>query len=381
MAEGTRFAKLEAVMSEIQKNKSTVEAKLGAVEGRMASLEGVLGEYKESLGNLESMMRNYLKTSKEQTPETSTQSVNQVINVESTGILVGKGLKVDVPRFNGEDAEDWAFKIKEFFDVYGVAVEQRIKIALFHMEGPAYAWYKWVIKNELVSTWPEFLRALILRFGTSLYDDPKVALTGTVSKYQAQFEEISTRVTGLSEQWLVSFLISGLVEHLKCEFLLAQPPTCHQVVSLAMLHEKNTITLQSSMKGGNINFSNSVSVPKLSRNSFAFLYPQTKSQTTSTGSYRPATSGNTGSLEASKASKASVASTGNSKPNSDRSPTFKRFTASELRVRREKGLCYYCEEKYHPQHRCKAACFLLVGQDEIEEILHPPGETEERPET
>lgn len=140
--------------------------------------------------------------------------------MEATGIFAGKGLKVDIPRFNGTDAEDWVFKIKEFFDVYDVPTVQRIKISSFHMEGPAYAWYKWMMKNSLVQTWPDFLNALLLRFGTSLYDDAKAALkelkhTNTVAEYQNHFEEISTRVTGLSEQWLISFFIAGLQDHLK----------------------------------------------------------------------------------------------------------------------------------------------------------------------
>lgn len=67
-----------------------------------------------------------------------------------TGLFYGKGMKVEVPRFKGEEPEDWIFKIKEFFEIYGVPSEQRIKIASFHMEGAAYLWYKWVTKNGLV---------------------------------------------------------------------------------------------------------------------------------------------------------------------------------------------------------------------------------------
>lgn len=58
-------------------------------------------------------------------------------------------------------------------------------------------------------------------------------------------------------------------------------------------------------------------------------------------------------------------------------PPYKRFSTAELKAKREKGLCYYCDEKYHTQHRCKAACYLLVGQEEIEEILQDEGTEEE----
>lgn len=88
-----------------------------------------------------------------------------------------------------------------------------------------------------MQTWPDFLNALILRFGTSLYDDPKAALkelkqTSTVTEYQTQFEELSTKVTGLSEQWLISFFVAGLHDQLKCTLLLAQPATYYQTVLL-----------------------------------------------------------------------------------------------------------------------------------------------------
>lgn len=54
---------------------------------------------------------------------------------------------------------------------------------------------------------------------------------------------------------------------------------------------------------------------------------------------------------------------------SGNSHQFKKLTASELKVRREKGLCYYCDEKYNPSHKCKFACLLLVGHEEIDELL------------
>lgn len=130
-------------------------------------------------------------------------------------------MKIEIPHFNGEDAEDWVFKIQELFHVHGTPEEQRIKFASFHMEGAAYAWNKWVMKNQLVRNWREFLEALLLRLGTSLYDDPKAALkelkqSSTVAEYQSQFEALSTKVSRLSEQWLVSFFIVGLQENLKC---------------------------------------------------------------------------------------------------------------------------------------------------------------------
>lgn len=105
----------------------------------MGNFKEILNGYKESFGNMEEMMRRFLQPQKENQVE-ATASISQATSVDLTNVASlfrGKWLKVDVPRFNGIDAEDWVFKIKEFFKVYGVPEEQRIKVASFHMEGPA----------------------------------------------------------------------------------------------------------------------------------------------------------------------------------------------------------------------------------------------------
>lgn len=67
-----------------------------------------------------------------------------------------------------------------------------------------------MMKGDFVYTWEAFLNALLLRFGTTLYEDPRVALK---ELKQGPFEELSTKVTGLPETWLTSFFIAGLKDH------------------------------------------------------------------------------------------------------------------------------------------------------------------------
>nr|TKS13846.1 hypothetical protein D5086_0000049220 [Populus alba] len=43
------------------------------------------------------------------------------------------------------------------------------------------------------------------------------------------------------------------------------------------------------------------------------------------------------------------------------SPTsFRRITNQEARERREKGLCYYCDEKFIPGHRCERPQLFMI---------------------
>lgn len=40
--------------------------------------------------------------------------------------------------------------------------------------------------------------------------------------------------------------------------------------------------------------------------------------------------------------------------------TFRRITNQEARERREKGLCYYCDEKFVPGHRCERPQLFMI---------------------
>ena len=54
--------------------------------------------------------------------------------------------------------------------------------------------------------------------------------------------------------------------------------------------------------------------------------------------------------------------------NQQREIPIKRLMESELQARKEKGLCFKCDEKFSPGHRCKKELrVLLVHEDEDEE--------------
>lgn len=44
---------------------------------------------------------------------------------------------------------------------------------------------------------------------------------------------------------------------------------------------------------------------------------------------------------------------------------IKRLTAEELAVRRDQGLCYHCDDKWSPGHRCKSRLHLLLANEDV----------------
>lgn len=154
--------------------------------------------------------------------------------------------------------------------------------------------------------------------------------TNTVTEYQSQFEDISTEVTGLSEQWLISFFIAGLQDQLKCELLLAQPTTYYQSVSLAKLHEQKLITLQNTLKNTYSKATTSFTALKPASFNSAYWLPGNKSITIFSGSSKPQLGSTSVNV---KPTTLAMGSSLNNSTNSNHS--FKSLTTIELKARRE----------------------------------------------
>lgn len=133
-------------------------------------------KYQEVFKSLKSM-REWLRrpnTGKSEKDGTSTsaqhelepQHVGVANNIPRTSFL-----RLELPRFDGSDASGWIFCIQEYFDYHNTPDDQRIKVVAFNLEGKASDWYQLMKGNHMLSTWPDFLDAVRLRFGPSQFED------------------------------------------------------------------------------------------------------------------------------------------------------------------------------------------------------------------
>jgi len=81
-------------------------------------------------------------------------------------------MKLDVPRFDGNDPLGWIFKITQFFVYHCIPDNERLTVASFYMEGPTLCWFQWMSRNGLLSSWLAMLQALEACFTPSFYEDP-----------------------------------------------------------------------------------------------------------------------------------------------------------------------------------------------------------------
>ncbi|GFS31842.1 hypothetical protein Acr_00g0019490 [Actinidia rufa] len=114
-----------------------------------------------------------------------------------------RSMTINIPHFDGTNVSSWVFKLEQFFQFYNIPEDQRLMISSFHLEGPALSWFKWMHSNGFIDSWKGFLKAINLRFGPSLYEDHRSALsklqqTTSIATYQTQFEDFSTKAMALA---------------------------------------------------------------------------------------------------------------------------------------------------------------------------------------
>jgi len=233
-------------------------------------------------------------------------------------------MKLEVPRFDGKDPLGWIFKITQFFDYQGVSDAERLTVASFYMEGPALCWFQWMSRNGFLTSWQAMLQALETRFAPSYYDDPygalfKIQQRGTVNEYLSEFERLANRVVGLAPPLSLSCFISGLNPELHREVQALQPMCLPQAMALAKLQEDKLLDRRRNHRH---NFPVSPT-PHHPNN------PPPSSSTSATNK-----------------------------------PPIRRLTPEEMALKRDKGLCYHCDEKWSLGHRCNPRIHLFIAAED-----------------
>ncbi|KAA8542515.1 hypothetical protein F0562_023667 [Nyssa sinensis] len=234
-------------------------------------------------------------------------------------LYASKFVKLEFPRFNGEgDTTSWICRVEQFFQFHQTPEEDRVPLASFHLEGGAQLWYQLLKQEEDVMTWKEFTDGLHARYGPTQFQDffgelTKLQQVGSVRDYQTQFEKLLSKVGQLPQNRQVSCFISGLKDSIKADVLSGRPKNLSSAIGLARLYEARNISQRRTTPT-------------------ADLKKVTNKETTSTSSTLP----------------------------------VRRMSPTELQERRAKGLCYNCNEKFVPGHRCKKL-FLIEACHEEED--------------
>ncbi|XP_077250240.1 uncharacterized protein LOC143889774 [Tasmannia lanceolata] len=323
MAEGTRFNRLKDSIKTLQAFQTTQYTEASefrkTTESQFLDITKTLKQFQELMENVDAKLNSlHQQGVGSERLNSHHSSPNGRDTLTLTNPVSMRPMRLDVPKFDGTDAAGWIFKAEQFFAFHNTPNDQRLLISSFHMEGHALSWFQWMYSNGFLKTWNGFLEALSARFGPSPYEDYKGALskllqTTTVLAYQAPFENLAHKVTGLSESFLLSFFISGLKPEIKRDLLIAKPQSLLQAMSLGRLQEDKFNDLRKTIQN-----------PWFKHSAGPGLLP-------------------------------TPAPTIHKIVSSSGSPQLpvKKLTPNELKLRKEKGLSYNCDEKYIPGHKCK----------------------------
>ncbi|RVW97716.1 Transposon Ty3-G Gag-Pol polyprotein [Vitis vinifera] len=234
---------------------------------------------------------------------------------------LGHSTKVDFLKFNGCGLDGWLLRVEYFFEVDRTPPEARVRLAALHLEGKAIQWHQGYIKtrgNEAYLDWSECVIALNARFGQHVFDDPIADLrnlrqTGSLQSYMDEFDELLQEIAVAALQNKPKPVSKGPS--------LYSPTTNHY-------HQATPIT---SISQNATNLSNTT-FPKTTNAGLLPLPPSTNIPKTNPG-----------------------ITTRN----------HRNFSNRDLDERRAKGLCFWCDEKFTPGHKCKRKQ-LYVMQIQVE---------------
>lgn len=218
------------------------------------------------------------------------------------------------------------------------------------MTGDALAWYQWLYNSGLLTSWEEFKHALETCFRPSSFENHHQALfklqqKSTVSDYQKEFERLCNRVIGLPATAILDCFISGLKPEIQHDMAILQPASISQAIGLAKLIESKHLA------------SRALQPPP---RSYQPKYNPSPQPLSTLPPLLPAPNQRLALPTPPKPT---------SFPNKYLSPT-------EMLACKVKGLCYNCDERFVPGHRCKTQQFFLLLTEEPEANLptEPPPE-------
>lgn len=226
-------------------------------------------------------------------------------------------------------------KAEEFFEIAITPEESKVGIASIHFYGEASMWHL-ALKQEdenvmILCSWRLYKNRIKERFEEVL-DDPMAELkelkeTEGIAEYHKRFELIRARLR-MSEEYLLSAYLAGLRLDIQMHIRMFQPQKTRQCLVLGRLYE--------------------------------MTHP--KKPSTNTWSNQKQSFGNNQQKGLLPINKDEVFKA------KDQVGKLRPFLSqAEMSERRAKGMCYYCDEKFSPEHALKHRKTQLYSMD-VEEV-------------
>lgn len=228
-------------------------------------------------------------------------------------------MRLDFTTFGGGDPLQWLNKAEQYFDLYQIPESRKVSIAAMHLtDDAADVWH--LFKHQYPGTWQGFADLMMREFGSHNRTDCQAALakltqTGTVQEFKSQFNRLSRRAGGFSDDLLLACFVGGLKENIRVDVRAMRPASLYQAYELAKVYEERDVGRQNSR----------ASMPRP-----AFSTPFSPQRTTSTSA---GITRSIGPPTLSQSARSSLIPNNHTKE--------RKWSQAEYHERRAKGLCFF----------------------------------------
>lgn len=370
MAEGTRWRELQDAQKQLDQNFKSEAAKREATDAKVQDQFTGMNSMLDNLANLIATLQlQLLNNSKgkgvgesesilgEPTPMYVAEAQHSQYNPQNSGRMISESQeqhplpRVEFPSFDGSAPRKWILKCNGYFQIVpNLSHAQKISLATMNFEGKANVWYHNSSSKCVNITWEQFLGVVSTKFEeikeeNVIEEFTKIRHVGSYEEYVDKFEDLKAcmelfNTGGFSEQYYKSTFIGGLSLELKSAIKMFKPKTLQDAIELG---KEQLVTMDAwakKFKGGPKPFCNtSPTMPARS-------YPQNSNSSNT----RPTTK-----------------------------QPIKYLTYAEMAARREKGLCYNCDDKFTPGHRCRPGNkinYSMMSEEQELRYLQSSSDTE-----
>ena len=279
--------------------------------------------------------------------------------------------RLELSIFEGSDPDGWIFRVERYFEINSLRADEKLRAVLVCMEGKALAWYNWEEGHHLFNGWEEFKERLLLQFRSSqdgnLHEQLMSLLqTSTVQEYQRQFEMLSAPLRELPPSVLEAAFVNGLRPDIQAELRQLDPTGLVGKMRATRRIEEKQRTLEAYHAG---------TLPRWPKTSFPSQRATHVTVVPTAHRTAQPLPPITATYQSRWDSRAPAPPSKLPSPALTRLHTpFKRLTDREMQEKRERGLCFRCDERFSPGHRCKQKTpqVLWVTDDEEEDGIDPP---------
>lgn len=272
--------------------------------------------------------------------------------------------KLEFPRFNGECFTQWLYKSERFFEYDETPDDEKLRIVVIHLDGDALEWHRGFLRSrteeEGPMAWEEYVRAMNARFNQQAYDDPMADLAnltqlGTLQEYIKQFDSLLNRVQ-ISTAYSISLFLRGLkgeIQH------VVRPQQLHAAYAIARLQEAAYASYFEAATIGGVAKKVSPTSTEMTK------VPHTVSRQLPSSFSSAINSSLRASEKGLLPTPTNVKPLGSAKPEPTKS--VKSWFSKEMDEKRAKGLCFWCDEKYSPTHKCPKKQLYRIEAHEVEQ--------------